>query len=133
MAATKATGDSLRDRLDLESAEGWNPEEGDTLIGAVISIKASSPNEYGIYPIVTVATENGNVAVHCFHSILKNALLEARPAVGERIAIAYLGMKHSKKNDRPYANYSVVVDRPQADSTDGWDSFVDTDTTDPED
>lgn len=132
MANTKADSDSLQQRLELESAEGWTPEEGDTLIGAVLSVKASSPNEYGIYPIVTVATENGNVAVHCFHSILKNALLEARPAVGERIAIAYLGMKQSKKNDRPYANYSVVVDRPQVETSLGWDSFATSDETSPE-
>lgn len=122
---TVVANNELQERLALASAEGWNPSEGDTLIGTILDIKASRENEYGIYPIVTLATEQGNVAVHAFHELLKNGLMEARPAVGERIAIAYLGERQSKANDdRTYHNYSVVVDRPSDDTSDSWDSFA---------
>lgn len=130
MASTKVSGDDLRSRLDLESAEGWTPEAGDTLIGTIVGIKASAPNEYGIYPIVTVATEDGTVAIHCFHQTLKDPLLEQRPVVGEKVAVAYLGTKESKKrkdsNGNPvkYHNYSMVVDRPQTEDSTSWDMFA---------
>jgi SpoIID/LytB domain protein len=35
----------MLDRLSQEAAEGWNPSEGDTLLGVIQSIKASQPNE----------------------------------------------------------------------------------------
>lgn len=130
MAGSKAADVSLQDRLTLESAEGWTPEAGDTLIGTIVGIKASAPNEYGIYPIVTIATEDGTVAVHCFHQTLKDPLLEQRPVVGEKVAVAYLGTKESKKrkdsNGNPvkYHNYSLVVDRPQVDTGASWDMFA---------
>lgn len=114
---------NLQERLALASAEGWNPSEGDTIIGTIVDIKASRENEYGIYPIVTLATENGNVAVHAFHTLLKDALMEQRPVVGEKVAIAYLGEKQSKNDERTYHNYSVVIDRPSDDSSTSWDVF----------
>lgn len=132
MAKTaRAESASMQERLLKEGAEGWTPEPGDTLIGVVDSIKASQPNEYGIYPIVTLVLEdNSMVAVHCFHSILKGRLLEKRPAPGERIAILYSGEKESKKADsrgvkRTYHNYAVVVDRPtDTEAQAAWDTFA---------
>lgn len=126
---------SMLDRLQQESAEGWNPSDGDTLMGVIKSIKASQPNEYGIYPIVTVETDDGNiVAVHCFHTILRTRLLEKRPAPGERIAIRYIGERQTKRDDdRSYHNYAVVVDRPtdtEAQAT--WDAFSDDSEQEPE-
>jgi hypothetical protein len=125
---------NMLNQLEQDSAEGWNPNEGDTLVGVIQNIKASQPNEYGIYPIVTVATDDGTlVAVHCFHTILRNRLLEKRPAPGESVAIKYLGEKESKTAGRSYHNYAVVVDRPtdsEAQAT--WDAFTEDADTDPE-
>src|SRR5262249_17272887 len=132
-AEASAPSSDMLDRLQQEAAEGWNPNEGDTLVGTVLSIKASQPNEYGIYPIVTVLTEGEDskpVAVHCFHQTLKERLLEKRPAPGEKIAIQYIGARMSKKRTDPkgnpveYHNYAVVVDRPtDTEAQAAWDSF----------
>jgi hypothetical protein len=129
--AETAVEPSMLDRLQQEAAEGWNPNEGDTLVGTVLSIKASQPNEYGIYPIVTLQSEDGkSVAVHCFHQTLKERLLEKRPAPGEKIAIQYVGTKESKQRTDPsgkpvtYHNYAVVVDRPtDTEAQAAWDTF----------
>ena len=125
----KSTDASMMERLQQEAASGWTPEPGDTLVGVILSIKSSQQNEYGIYPIVTVQTdEDSVVAVHCFHQVLKSRLLEKRPAPGERIAIQYVG--EVEKEDRPYHNYAVVVDRPtdtEAQAT--WDMFSQDDAT----
>jgi len=129
--AETTTQQSMAERLQQEAAQGWNPSEGDTLVGTVLSIKVSQPNEYGIYPILTLALEDGTpVAVHCFHQTLKERLLEKRPAPGEKVAIQYIGTKESKNrtdnkgNPVEYHNYAVVVDRPtdtEAQAT--WDAF----------
>lgn len=131
VAATKDADSSLQERLALDSAEGWLPKDGDTLIGTIVGIKPSNGNQYGIYPIVTVATAEGNVALHCFHQTLKDPLLELRPVVGEKLAVAYMGTKESKtrkdSNGNPvkYHNYSLVVDRPVEDDATSWDMFTD--------
>ena len=122
---------SMLDRLQQEAAEGWNPTEGETIMGTVLSIKASQPNEYGVYPIVTIQTDEGkSIALHCFHQTLKERLLEKRPAPGEKIAVQYIGTKESKNRTDPkgdpvtYHNYAVVVDRPtDTEAQAAWDTF----------
>ena len=121
---SKSSDASMMERLQQEAATGWNPEPGETLVGVITSIKSSNPNEYGVYPIVTLQTDDGTmVALHCFHQVLRSRLLEKRPAPGERMAVQYLG--EVEKDDRPYHNYAVVVDRPtdtEAQAT--WDTFA---------
>lgn len=116
---------SFMEQLDVQGAEGWKPEEGDTIVGHIQNITASMPGQYGIYPIVTLVTEEGElVNVHAFHTTLRNRLLEKRPKVGEKVAIRYNGRVQSKDRNRsPYYNYSVVVDRPNEDNGSGWDFF----------
>lgn len=131
--ATPEASSDMLDRLQQEAAEGWNPNEGDTLMGTILSIKVSQPNEYGVYPILTLMTDEGKpIAVHCFHQTLKDRLLEKRPAPGEKIAIQYVGTALSKNRTDPkgepveYHRYAVVVDRPtDTDAQAAWDSFSD--------
>ena len=120
--ATKASSE-FADRLAMQGAAGWQPKAGDTLVGIVMGVSASAPSEYGIYPIMTLATEpNGDpVNVHCFHEVLRNRLLEKKPAPGERIAIQYLGEREGK--NRAYHSYAVVVDRPDAQEATAWNTF----------
>jgi len=99
--------------MDLNYAEGWRPEEGDTLLGRVTDLSMGA-STYGRYPIVTVAPEDGGdaVAVHAFHTGLKNRLAELRPKVGERIGIKYLGKRPLKSNPaNTVAVYIVKMDR----------------------
>lgn len=131
MAKGSDTSSDMLERLEQEAAAGWKPEAGDTLVGVVDNVKASQPNQYGTYPIVTIRTEDGEmVAVHCFHQTLKDRLLEKRPAPGERVAIQYIGTATSKTrtdskgNPVEYHKYAVVVDRPTDTETAAtWDTF----------
>jgi hypothetical protein len=136
MAASKAAAltppADLLSQLDEQGAKGWTPNPGDTMMGVITSIKASTPSDYGIYPIVTIKPDDGDelVALHCFHSLIRNKLLEARPAVGERIAVKYFGEVEGKNSKSrggtrdPYHSYSLVVDRSTPDEGSvSWDSF----------
>jgi len=133
--AVSMTQEDMLTQLEQQGAKGWQPSEGDVVMGVITDIKASLPGEFGIYPIVTVRQdETGElIALHCFHSILRTRLLEKRPVVGERIAVQYQGTVEGKaakagKRD-PYHNYSVVVDRPTDTPTQAasWDTFTDDD------
>jgi hypothetical protein len=132
MAQTK-TQDSTSpyaEQLAAQGAKGWKPEPGDTLTGVVVGITPSNPGEYGIYPIVTIRKDDGElVALHAFHATLKNRLIEKRPVAGEVIAVQFHGERESKKEDsrgrkRTYNSYAVVVDRPDSEANTSWDSFA---------
>jgi hypothetical protein len=132
LATKTQMSDAMQEQLDVQGAKGWKPNEGDTIIGAVVAVTVSNPGEFGIYPIITLATDNGMVNVHAFHNVLKNRFLEKRPAKGERVAIQYQGERTPKNPRRPgqtYHAYSVVVDRDEPDTM-GWDAFQDSEPTD---
>lgn len=120
MPAPTNMSPEMQQQLAVQSAPGWNPKQGETLIGVVVAISASNPGEFGTYPILTLSTDKGMVNVHAFHDVLLNRLLEKAPAPGERVAIQYNGEKEGK--DRNYHHYSVVVDRDD-DSISTWSQF----------
>lgn len=109
--------------MDLSYADGWRPEEGATLVGKVVSIDSGSSNYGGgTYPIVTVQPEGGGdpVAVHCFHAALKSRMMEARPNIGERIGIKFVGKRqHRTDPSLTVADYIVRVERQDAGNV--WD------------
>ncbi len=93
---------SIEDRLD-STAEAWRPKPGERVIGTVVDVDART-TEFGTYPIVVLLTDNGDeVAVHGFHSVVKNELAKRPPQLGERLGIKYLG-----KSPKGYENYPLV-------------------------
>jgi hypothetical protein len=109
---------SLAERLD-STAEGWKPSPGDKLIGTVVEVDERT-SHYGAYPLVVVETDDGDeVAVHGFHTVLKNELARKRPAPGDLLGIVYQG----RDTERNYEKYRVVLERatPQPDAVD-WDA-----------
>jgi hypothetical protein len=105
-----SVGRSLEDRLEA-NAEPWKPNvnDNDTVVGTVIDVD-SRTTEFGMYPIVTVATDAGDeVAVHAFHTVLKNEFAKRPPQLGERLGIKYLG-KHAKG----YEAYRIVWEKTPA-------------------
>lgn len=106
---------SFEERLEQGNAPAWRPdkEDADLLVGEVISIDRGQ-SEYEPYPILTIARESDGteLAVHGFHSVLKNELMKQQPQVGERIGIKYLG--EITTGQRPYIGYRVKVDRSAA-------------------
>ena len=106
---------SLEDRLESGLPSAWRPDQDDPpmLIGKVIEIEVGQ-SDYGRYPILVVRQDDGEEkAVHGFHSVLQNELLKARPNVGERIGIKYLGDVETKPGSKfkSYKGYRVKVDR----------------------
>lgn len=111
----------LLSRLDKEYAEAWKPEKaGDTLHGFVTDLGLID-SEYGEYPVVTIQNSDGvERAVHAFHETLRNSMLQARPTIGEEIAVRYLGRVSEPKNGgKPYENYRVVTN-VEADANGFW-------------
>ena len=97
-----STSRSLEDRLD-SAATGWKPNPGDRLVGTVIDVD-SRDGDYGVYPIVTVQTDNGDeIAIHAFHTVLRREFAKRQPQPGERIGVKYLG-----KSDKGYESYKIV-------------------------
>lgn len=102
---------SLEDALDLDFA-GWNPNAGDKISGTVLFVTTSTEGEFGSYPILTVATDDGEGrSLHCFHTVLRNAVEGYRVSPGDRIGVKYNGKKKSKQTDMEYDSYNVLVQK----------------------
>jgi hypothetical protein len=107
---------SLADALDRDPPPGWRPEEGEKLVGVLVSVGMSNEGDYGSYPIAVVRREDGSeVAVHAFHEVLRSELQRAKPNIGDTVGIKYLGVPDGVT----YNSYRVLVDRP-AGATVDW-------------
>jgi hypothetical protein len=96
----------------FDFAPGWRPEPMDTVTGEVTAVDMAE-NQYGPYPVVTVKHDNSGelVAIHGFHTVLRNAFERIRPMPGARIAVRYLGEvtedKSGRKLSQSYYGYQV--------------------------
>ncbi len=97
---------SLEDRLNDEPAPGWRPEKGEQIIGTIVEI-GEAKGDYAAYPLITIETATGDIAVHAFHTVLRQELESKQPAEGDRIGIRYLGVP----DDKDYESYRVVIER----------------------
>lgn len=105
----------MPDSMDLDSgfAEGWRPNEGDRVVGRVVDVDSGwSDYTSSNYPIITVHDEetDKDVALHCFHHVLKKEVLKYKPQIGERIGVVYKGKVDSKDGLRKIATYVVKVE-----------------------
>jgi hypothetical protein len=110
-------GRSFGDDIDRET-KGWKPDPGDKIVGRIVDVGERDSDYGGSYPVLTVRPEPDegvDIAVHGFHTVLKNELAKLEPRVEERIAIKYLGT-HAKG----YENYRVRLDRHAAAQTPDW-------------
>lgn len=85
----------------------WRPSPGETLEGTVTEITEYDGGGFGGYPILTVGTEDGEKAVHAFHTVLRNELAKLDIQVGEKVAILYGGKQRSKDGSVEYEGYRV--------------------------
>jgi hypothetical protein len=112
---------SLHDRLDTDYAPAWRPNPGDKVIGTVTALDVRD-GTYGSYPIVTIDTGDGELALHCFHEVLANELAKIAPKIGDRVGVKYAG----KRPERGYHIYRVQRD---GDDTEfAWNRFGGEDT-----
>ena len=117
---------SFEEQLD-SYPEGWRPQPGDKVIGTIVEIDTrTSDYGQGDYPVLTIALDSGEeVAVHAFHTVLKNELARLKPVEGERIGIVYHGKKAGKGGGNGYESYRVKVDRSAGGSSSApdWDAM----------
>lgn len=109
--------------MDLEQAEGWRPEPGDTIIGKVTSIdRGYSDYLKDYYPILTIQLDTGDaVAVHCFQTVLMRLVLDNQPAVGSTVGIKFHGKRPTKGD--PNMEVAVYTFRVQGASANPYAAF----------
>ena len=112
---------SLEDLLNQEQQipDGWRPNDGDQLVGKVTQVTTGwSDQSESNYPILVIHDENKDedVSIHCFHHVLKNAVLKTKPQIGERIGVKLTGEVPLKSNpNRSVKTYNFVVEGRGAD------------------
>ena len=113
----------LQKQINIRSARGWRPADGETIVGTVAHIGARE-SEYGKYPVVTLAADTDDpdtvkyVAVNAFHTLLKSALYEIKPQVGDRLAVTYHGtITPEKPGANPYHSYTTINPDAPAEKT----------------
>jgi len=89
-----------KERMAQATAPAWMPEPDTTVMGTVIGLRMGGTPEpvgYGFYPVVTYKLPDGSVvAVHAFHSLLRERLAELKTEIGKVQMITYLGQKSSR-------------------------------------
>lgn len=116
MATTKAATRPPSDSDEFEFAPAWRPEEGESVSG-VITFRAQAESEFGPYVALTIRPPAGKsihiqdpdgdvralvtngtdeYTVHCFGTVLDNAVRRIRPKLGETIAFKKLGKRLPK-------------------------------------
>jgi hypothetical protein len=93
---------SVLDDLDKQYAPAWKPEPGDKVAGIVVD-QSEWDAGFGRYPILTLRTEEGEIAIHAFHEVLQSELARIAPKEGDLLGVKYVG----KDPDKGYHRYRV--------------------------
>lgn len=90
--------EAFEERMRNATAPAWRPKDGEKVSIEVVQLKRGESG-YGKYPIVIgKLMETGAViAIHAFHTVLRDRLRELQCDIGKRYIIAYLGV--NEKND----------------------------------
>ena len=110
-------GDAERGDV-MPPARTWDPrkDDPDTLIGVLVST-ATVVTRYGPADVATLRDGEGATwAVSLSSSTMKSEWERAAPQPGETVAVHYGGTRDTKDGQRTYPLFTVLVDRPEADS-----------------
>lgn len=113
----------MRERADEDFAPSWTPENpDDEIVGFLRRVTMQAPTSYGPAPVIELETpETGTrYSVWLFHKVLRQAFERERVRIGELVLIRYLGPKRPEGGGNSYANYRLVVDRPDDRSEPDW-------------
>jgi hypothetical protein len=135
-AGTKAvSGVDTTEIIRIRGALAWRPSPGDMLDGKVVKLLARE-SEFGVYPVVVMDTGDATyVAVHAFHTILRDGLRELKAAPGDDLVIMYQGKLESKNSagknaageevKRAYHSYVVISNGVDSTVEFTWDMAED--------
>ena len=107
----------LLGEIDEEGdAKAWMPEAGEGVQGTVISL-GTRVSDYLAQdgstiqcPVVTLETAGSEkVRITAFQSVLRDAIKEANPQVGDLFAAKYFGKVTNKKGTGSYHSYKIAV------------------------
>lgn len=97
-----------KERMAQATAPAWMPEPETTVMGTVIGLRMGGQPEpigYGYYPVVTYKLPDGSiVAVHAFHSLLRERLAELKTEIGKVQMLTYLGQQASRQRTKKDAD-----------------------------
>ena len=118
-------------RMEQRQAPAWMPEPGTTIRGTVKALRmgglTADEGGYGRYPIIIYRVvgirnpgeadfnvgDHGDIAVHAFHTLIRERLAELKTAPGSDQFVTYLGTRESRnrkdKDGKPvaYHNYDA--------------------------
>lgn len=119
MAISKAAQDiekelaAYQERQSVRQTEAWRPLKGDTIKGVVTGLRMGGQNsEYGTYPVIIYKVLVGTgetkaddvIAVHAFHTLLRDQLAVLKTDIGSVQWVSYQGQRITNKTkDKPEA------------------------------
>lgn len=133
VSAQPSTTTTLAQRIAINSAPGWMPKQGDTLIGELVGVRIGGEGgQWGKYPVLVFRRLDNDeyVALHAFHTLLRTPVVEMlkdkRLGVGGNAVVSYLGVRNEDATETSDKNkYHAYYVEPG----DGSDQILDT--TDP--
>jgi hypothetical protein len=109
----------------LHFPEAWTPEEPPSAVIVDVATVEKRDGAFGAYPVVVgVDVETGKeLAIHCFHSVLKKEIATLRPQPGDRLGVGWLG-KRETRDGREFEAYKVRIERAEGNANNGVDWSV---------
>lgn len=103
-ATAPVTMTALERRIAMESAPSWRPEPGQTLTGRLIGARKAEGGEYGAYPVAIFenVSDGSYVAVHAFHTLLKDGLAKLSPKKDDVVTMHYVGYQETNESKKKY-------------------------------
>ena len=85
-------------RIALDTAPALRMTAGQTIERATfLTARMAEGGEYGAYPVAFFNVDGNVVALHAFHTILRNKIVELAPKPGEDFTIHYVGERETNK------------------------------------
>lgn len=117
--------EALAARAREDRPKAWAPHKNEDdareIVGTFVRMDYGE-TDYGTHGIAIIETPDGTrYGVWLLHNVLRNEFVRARPAIGDMLAIRYLGMVQGEK--REYASYRVEIERNTPQTVD-WDTIA---------
>jgi len=106
--------DPLLDALDVELPDSWKQDEhggeGATLVGTLLGWNQGSTQKYGEKDIAIIREDKTEViwGLWLLSTVLCDEFATARPQIGERLAVRYLGRAEGPRGE--YQRWKVAVE-----------------------
>ncbi len=81
---------------DAYKSDRWTPDDvGDRIKGIVSAIRVDTDTKGNKYPVVTLRAQGREIDVHCSPILLRTAVADHEPQVGDGLAIELTELRHT--------------------------------------